>query len=326
MTKPVIAALVVALSFSAYAAETKKSEGQTTLKADELKEKNKVAGDIDEDVTNARMRAESGSKSKWSISTTLNYKGGSLKQGFGAKRPNLSGKPGEELNSSISIDPNVRFRWSKNDSVTLGNSFAVMTPFQGRTTKNQLNWRDPALGYNRVGKLGVLQTSASVSLSAGTSNESKALDNMGGIGTQVSGLYSFQNGLTLGTAVAFVWNHYTSKPGQNTDPRSKNLDDAGMPMYGGDARNQYDVAIYPFLEYTFTDKLSFRTVFGYFNWSHTYGDPNKYRLLQSFVYQSMGVGISVSRDIYLYPNVQFVPDNIRSDFTNVAMSAMLNVF
>jgi hypothetical protein len=46
--------------------------------------------------------------------------------------------------------------------------------------------------------------------------------------------------------------------------------------------------------------------------------PNK-------VYQSAGLGISVTRDIYLYPNVQFIPEDVRSDRTNVGVSANINL-
>jgi len=44
------------------------------------------------------------------------------------------------------------------------------------------------------------------------------------------------------------------------------------------------------------------------------------------VYQSVGLGISVTRDIFLYPNIQFIPSDIRSDRTNIAMSASINIF
>jgi len=41
---------------------------------------------------------------------------------------------------------------------------------------------------------------------------------------------------------------------------------------------------------------------------------------------STGIGISLGRDVFLYPNIQFIPTDIRSDRTNVAMSANVNLF
>ncbi|BEV68389.1 hypothetical protein Bb109J_c1809 [Bdellovibrio bacteriovorus] len=91
----------------------------------------------------------------------------------------------------------------------------------------------------------------------------------------------------------------------------------------GDSRYDYGVGLFPFAEYAFNDDYSFRTVFGYFQFAkyEEQGD-----LIQMEPYQSMGVGISVTRDIYVYPNVQFTPKDIRADRTNVAVSANLNLF
>src|SRR5690606_13721252 len=125
---------------------------------------------------------------------------------------------------------------------------------------------------------------------------------------------------TVGSSVAMSYNFYESDPGAQTEG------DTQTSAYGGDRRTAWTAAIYPYAEYSFNDTFSARTVFGYFNWKHLYGDDNRYRLLQTFVYQSVGVGVSVTRDIYLYPNIQFVPDNIRNDFTNVALSATINMF
>jgi len=42
--------------------------------------------------------------------------------------------------------------------------------------------------------------------------------------------------------------------------------------------------------------------------------------------QSVGLGISMTRNIFLYPNIQFAPDNIRADRTNIGLSANINIF
>jgi hypothetical protein len=38
------------------------------------------------------------------------------------------------------------------------------------------------------------------------------------------------------------------------------------------------------------------------------------------------VGYSVTRDIFLYPNIQFLPNQVASDMTNVGIQATINVF
>lgn len=325
MTKILLSALILSLfSGAAIGQEDTQAEGETKLRIEDAADKkNKVDGDIDQEITNARMRAESGSKSKFSLSSFIAYTGGPLDKPLSENRPNLAGTPETQTITSADIGLDGRYRWTKNDSLTLGISAGLYTPFQGDVdgSENQLNIFDPVVGYSRVGKVGVFQTTFSVSADAGTSQESRNVDKLSNVGASYNALYTFQNGLTLGSSVAVSRYFYDSDPG------AVNKAETARPgFYGGDTRTEWTAAIYPYAEYAFNDMLSARTVFGYFNWKHLYGDDDRYRLLQTFVYQSVGVGISVTRDIYLYPNIQFVPDNIRDDFTNVALSATINMF
>jgi hypothetical protein len=92
-------------------------------------------------------------------------------------------------------------------------------------------------------------------------------------------------------------------------------------------RDDLSLSVVPFLEYSLNDTLSLRTVFAYFNYLHfknEFGNPTEF--VRSEPYQSVGLGISVTRDIYLYPNVQFVPRDVRADRTNVGLSANINLF
>jgi hypothetical protein len=325
MIKVLISALALSLSFYAHAQEqTSATEGETKMKMEDAADKkNKVDGDIDQEITNARMRAESGSKSKFSLSSSISYTGGSLQKPFAEERPNLAGTPETQTSTSADVGLDARYRWTKNDSFTAGTSFGIYTPFQGDMdgNENQLNVYNPNIGYSRVGKIGSLQTVFGVSADAGTSKESRNIDYLAGVGASYNALHAFQNGLTVGSSVALSYNFYESDPGAATKGGTQK-----PGYYGGDRRTEWIAAIYPYAEYTFNDTFSARTVFGYFNWKHLYGDDNRARLLQTFVYQSLGVGISVTRELYLYPNIQFVPDNIRDDFTNVALSATINMF
>jgi len=325
MFKSSVVAIALAFAFSAFAQEDKKkTEGQSTIKIEDAADKkNKVDGNIDEEITNQRMRAESGSKSKFSLSTKLAYTGGNVTRAFGSKRPPLNADPSIQTDTSADIGIDARYRWTKSQSVTLGTSFGLVTPFQGDQdpNRNQLNVYDPRIGYSLAGKLGEIQSSASITYYRGTSKESDRVDMDNAVGVSVSGAKAWQNGLTTGLSVSTAYYDYSTDPAQGTNQAATRI-----RGYGRDGRTEWSLGLFPFAEYVINDTFSARTVFGYFNWRHLYGDENKYRLLQTYVYQSIGVGISVTRDIYLYPNIQFVPDNIRSDFTNVAMSATINVF
>jgi hypothetical protein len=301
------------------------SEGKSSIKIEDASgKKNKVDGDIDEDITNPKLRAESGSKSKLSLSTRVNYQGGSVSRGFGSERPNIRGNdPSFQERTGVGAGIDARYRWTKNDSVTVGTELSVLTPFQGDldSDSNQLNWSDPSIGYSRVGKLGNFQTNSAVGVDIGTSKETRAVKQEGSMAVSVNGLYVFQNGAVAGLATALSYFAFKNGAGEPTDARTQR-----PGYYGGDRRVQYSLGVFPFAEYSINDRYALRTVFGYFNWMHLYGDAKTTRLLQQYVYQSVGFGIAVTRDVYLYPNVQFIPDDIRSDYTNVAMSATINIF
>jgi len=327
MTKSVVAALVAVLAFSAYAEEQQKSEGQSAVKIEDVNgQKNKVSGDIDEDIVNAKMRTDSGSKSKWSLSASMNYQGGSVENAFGQERPNIKGTPDQQLNSNFELGPSVRYRWNKNDSVTVGTLMSMNSPLapslgtnpQTGKSPDRMDFLDPNVYYNHAGKIGGLQTIVSVGTWYGTSNESRSIDRLGYYDGQFTLLKTWKNGLSVGTLFEGTYYTYATNPGSNLAGASNS--------YGHDSRQEWELAIYPYVEYQMTDRYFLRTIFGYFNWEHLYGDPEKARMLQEFVYQSVGVGIVINRDFYLYPNIQFMPGDLNSKLTNVALSANMNVF
>ena len=97
MMKAMLPAIVLFLSFhsSVFAADGAEVETKTTtMKIEDAKPAtatNKPAQgpDADEIITNKKMRAESGSKSKWSIGSALSYSGGTIETPLNEKRPEI---------------------------------------------------------------------------------------------------------------------------------------------------------------------------------------------------------------------------------------------
>lgn len=324
MTKLLLSAIALSLSFSAYAQEkTSTTEGETKMKIEDAAgKKNTVDGDIDQEITNKKLRAESGSKSKVSLSLNVNYTGGGLAKPLDEKRPDLYGRPGTQTVSSMTVGPNLRYRWTKNDSITFGTSFGMNSPLQGDIDaggrKNQYRVDDPSLGYSRVGKIGSLQSIISLGTSYGTSPESLKTNKFMDIGASWTLMRTYQNGLSLGAAATFENTFYSDAAGSNRRFRTTG--------YGQDKRTDYEVALYPMAEYEINDMFSVRTVARYTTWYHQYGDEEADRLLKYAGTQSFGLGMSLARDFYLYPNIQFDWADMQSDRTNVAVSATINVF
>lgn len=320
MTKAMLAALALSMSFTGviHAEEVQKTEGETKMKIEDAADKkNKVEGDIDQEITNKKLRAESGSKSKFSLSLDATYTGGGLDKPFDSRRPNLYGRPGTQVVSSMSLGPNVRYRWTKSDSITFGTSLGVATPLQGDLNgkKGQLRVGDPGIGYSRVGKIGNLQSILGFGASYATSPESLDIKKTVAADASWTLMRTYQNGLSIGLAAGISNTFYSTAAGNGNEKG-----------YGKDDRGDYDIALYPMLEYEFNDMLSFRTVSRYTTWYHMYGDPEAGRLLHYKGTQSVGLGMSLARDFYLYPNVQFLVEDLTSDRTNVGATAIINVF
>lgn len=320
MTKAMLAALVLAMSFSGrvFAQEATKSEGESTVKIEDAADKkNKVEGDIDEEITNKKLRAESGSKSKFSLSLDATFTGGGLNKPFDELRPDLYGRPGTQRVSSMTLGPDIRYRWTKNDSLTFGTSIGVSTPLQGdtNTAKGQLRIGDPGIGYSRVGKIGELQSIFGLSASYATSPESLDIEKTFDAYASWTLMRSWQNGLSLGLAATAGNTFYADAAGNGAETG-----------YGQDDRADYEFALYPMAEYEINDFFSVRTVARYTTWYHYYGDAQLDRLIHYPGTQSLGIGMAISRDFYLYPNVQFLWEDLKNERTNIGATATINIF
>jgi hypothetical protein len=285
--------------------------------------KNHVDGDLDQEITNPKLRTDSGSKSKFSGSASMTYKGGSLAQAFGAERPDLSGLPENQTDSSLDAGLRMRYRTSKNRSFTLGTSLGVRTPLQGDvdSTSNQISVGDPLLTYNYTwaGAWG-LQNSTNLYLSYGTSKESIRMDQVASAAADYSVMRSIASRLQVGLTANLYQNFYSNKPGADSITAVHN-----DPNHV-DRRTANSLSISPTLEYYLNDKVAIRSTMSYFRWRHVYGDHDEWSLMRVKESQSIGVGWNVTRDVYLYPNVQFLPLDIRSQYTNVGLSTSINVF
>ena len=104
-----VALLATTVGFLAHAQENT-TAGETTVN---IEGTNSVEGNIDDEITNNKMRAESGSKSKVSASVGVTYSGGSLEDPGAADRLNLLG--GDNLEQvDLNLSLNGRYRVNKN--------------------------------------------------------------------------------------------------------------------------------------------------------------------------------------------------------------------
>ena len=304
-------------------------DATTSIKIEEVRpNQNAVAGDIDDEITNKKLRAESGSKSKWSLSITPNYQGASIEKPLHKDRPNLTKDP---VPQKVRLEGElaVRYRVTKNDSIKLGSVFGLQRPLQDA---KRGDIADPYVRYSRVGKLGpYIQSVFEAGPSLGTSGDRIATGEF--LRPEVSQIMLTDFGgtkLTGGLAGEITYSFF-SKDTETISPKGTNISAPANRF-----QQDYQLALFPFFEYALSDRVQLRTVFRPYVYAHN-------RTAQWATFdkrpwtQSVGVVVGLTRDISLYPNFQFDWEQWRRDDFNflrkgvrssstVALSAALNLF
>lgn len=324
-----LSSLALLIGLNAGAEDSAGGDATSLLKIEDVRgDQNKVSGDIDEEITNKKLRAESGSKSKWSISVTPNYQGASIEKPLHKDRPNLMRDP---VPQKVRLEGElaVRFRLTKNDSIKLGSVFGLQRPLQDA---KRGDIADPYVKYSRVSKVGsYFQSVFEAGPSLGTSGDRIATGEF--LRPELSEIMLTDFGgtrLTGGLAGDLTYSFF-SKDGEMIQPKGTS---AAAPA--NQFQQDYQVALFPFFEYALSDRVQLRTVFRPYVFAH---DRNAaWSTLQKRPWtQSVGVVVGLTRDVSLYPNFQFDWEQWRRDDFNflrkgvrssstVALSAAINLF
>jgi hypothetical protein len=306
------------------------SQGTNTLKIDDLRKADEKEKDVDNEITDARLRAQLGSKSKWSFKSSLAYAGGSVERPFDAVRPNYRASADIESMTSLAGDLGLNFRLTDKDNIGIGTGLTIVDPFHGDISKPvedprnenaesiaRYQFSTPFINWSRGYRVWDTQMISSLTYGHATDSDSLKLSKtFGSLGFSQTILKNFgSSGWNGGASISVSKYFYSGE-----------VDDSNMikKMQAGTyKRPDVGSGLFPFVQYQFNDTYSFRTIFGYFQFMkyETEDQP-----IQMEPYQSVGVGISITRDIYIYPNVQFTPKDMRADRTNVALSTNINLF
>ena len=303
-------------------------EGQNAISTDALEYEGKSASPLtaDDVITNARMRAASGSLSRFSIASQLSYMGGSLENPFSEDRPNIAATTGTTDKALIDGQASIKYNLSQKHSLLAGVGLRWIAPLSTSRPTNydgdRMDASNPYITYQYLFNWQGIQSIFQVQANAFTNTNLVHQGYVGMLSLQLEQMYAISNTRwTLGIAWTLA-GAYFNKSGPLGDPTDQE-------NYIEDLRTEqsdYGINIDPVAEYQFSDRFTFRTVTNLWNYEHLRSETRATTLKLDKVYQSAGIGIAVTRDIYLYPNVQFLLDDIRIDRTNIALSSFINVF
>ena len=292
------------------------AENSTSIKADELIEVPANSDtDIDTILTNKMMRAESGSKSKWSIATGLSYSGGTIESPLAASRPNIAGATGSTDEALLDGSISAKYSLSASQALLAGVGVRWITPLQGTAkpsgySGDKVDADNPNFVYQYIYKFWGVQAVTQAQVTYFTDSNLVEEGYLASFGLSQNNAYEIGHShVSVGTFAYTGLGFYDKNDFINKQNQS-----------------DYSWGFEPFIEYQMSDRLNLRSSWNLWIFEHirAQSDPNTYRWDK--VTQSVGVGISVTRDFFLYPNIQFLPDNVRSDLTTVALSSNLNIF
>ncbi|OFZ16925.1 MAG: hypothetical protein A2Z20_09460 [Bdellovibrionales bacterium RBG_16_40_8] len=279
----------------------------TTVKAAAAQADTTKSGDLDEEVSDIKLRVSSGARSKYSTTLFFHYQGASLASPMSDKRPNvIGGRNAEPVYTSG--DVYLRYRQNKNESYYFATGYYRERPFHSREADERIRIDNPSLGYNHTFAANDLQISSGFRLYISTADYLRAIGQVGTLGYSLStinqlGASRFNAGVSLLlTASAYDSNDEKMKQRQS----------------------DYGVSLTPTLQYNKTGRVNAFTSLYLFNYSH-YRSDNTFNFDRRKITQSIGVGVAVIRDFYLAPNISFNPQHISTNMTAVNLNAYVNL-
>lgn len=277
---------------------------------------------VDEIITNRRLRADTGATSKYSISTSWSYSGATIKDPGNRTRPNITSASNTPTMASLSGSIAGKYSVSSTDALNAGFGLRMFMPFHENPTEDRVtppgaeediarnDIYNPYLQYQKVYRMAGMQNVTRLTTTAYTTDFSRRNGYVAGLGFQHIMIKDLgASGASAGLLIGTEYNVFDKF---DLASRTRSAD--------------YYIGFYPFFEYVINDTLNFRTISGVWVYDHYRSESRALTFSKNTIYQSVGLGISVTRDIYIYPNVQFIPEDLRDDRTNVAVSANINVF
>lgn len=303
-----IVAALVGVGFSAKA----QTSSSTLTSSNAVQESTIKLGDAvknkkfedDKDITDSRLKADSGSLSRYSLKFALSYFGPPIGDMSNKNQPNPDGSLGvyaTSLGGSIS----GRYRIDSKSAVSLGTGISALTPFHG---VERTDVKTPFISYDRNARLGNVQLRNSYGASVTT------VPNFRNVGQYAS--LSYDNSL--------VYNFGTSGFAAGIDSS------ANVFLYERDyvkkdgKASRYVLGFYPQVKYNFSDKTNIYTSMAMNFWNPRF-NSSEADLLNKTISGRVGMGVAFTRDIYFAPYLNFYPEKLQTETTTISFSTVFSI-
>jgi hypothetical protein len=323
MIKKTFSSLALLLSVGVLAQTNSATSSMTSTVEVDSSKSSSGSDKTDQLITNRNLRSINGSLSTWSFASTWNYQGGDINKPIGSSRPNVTGAQDLALVQNLSGTLGISYRLTEVDRLTFGFGLQMASPFSSEAdskfsengrrefnrTQGELDASNPQLIYRRIMKPFGFQSILTATSTYYTQDAlvDRGLESKNEV--SLNSLYDFgKSGFSAGLIVqgAFF---------------THNKDDSALQQ----GQPAYEFYALPITEYEINDFMNWRAVYRFYWYQQNRAQSSsEWTTMDPTI--STGIGFSITRDIFLYPNIQFNPENVRADRTNLGLSANVNLF
>ncbi|MEK2644284.1 hypothetical protein [Bdellovibrio sp. BCCA] len=302
--KLLIAALVCVTS-SVYAQTSSTTTQQSTTTVGDVLKNKKF--EEDKEITDSKLKADSGSLSRYSLKFSLSYFGPPVGDLSNEMQPNPDGSVGT-YETALGGSIGFRYRFDTKSALSLGTGVNAVTPIQG---VKRYDVKNPFLSYDRNARLGDVQMRNSFGVTAVTNPAYRDIGEYAGLNYDNSLVYNIgASGFAVGLDSSL--SYYLFERG--IKPKSRKEAAAG----------RYSLGFYPQVKYNFTDKFNAYTSLA-INFNNPRGTEDHTVLWNRTLSQRLGFGYAFSRDIYFAPYFNFYPKSFTADSTTVNLSTTFSI-
>lgn len=304
MNKLVVALLVFHSSFAL--AQTTQTANLNSVNESVLSDslRNKTFQDNLE-ITDAKLKADGGSLSRYSMKFNLSYTGPTLADISEKDQPNPDGSIGS-FQTAIGGSMGLRYRLNSKSTVGISTGLKAIHPFHGM---ERFDLSNPSLTYDYSARVWDLQMKNSPGFVLRTVPEFRNVGQYGMLLDNHSIVYDLgASGFAIGTDMAvgyFMYEReYVKKDGKAA---------------------RYSIEFNPNVKYNFSDKLSVVTSSNISLWNPR-GRSDQYALLNRSINQRLGLGWAMNRDTYLNPYFTFYPQHLAWSGVTMNVNTIFSVF
>lgn len=294
----------IAASLSAQASGTSvdvKSLGSSSVSEGALSPKKFLENS---EITDAKLRADAGSLSQYSLRFNLMYMGPPATNLSALNQPNPDGVVAPTA-TAITGTIGVRYRLDNASSVSFHAGLSDLYPFHA---EQKLDVSNPGISYDQSFNLAGVQILSAPGVSLVTQDVYRSKGGWLGLRYAISAVYSLgKTGFAAGSE-ALLGYYLFNREVQRADGKIRDL----------------NLILSPFLKYNVSDRFNVNTALG-FTLYHLRTSARITDIASRAVTQKLGVGYAFTRDVYVSPYLTFYPSKPRLDTTTVNMSTSFSV-